>query len=115
MIYLESVQLPYPSSYKPDLQPARGKHAIFNAGYRRYNKNNKFVISLGWNSLRKEEAEAIIDLYNIQMVNFNTLTFLFEKGYMGEDLGPIEVFVKLETDETLINGRKKIELTLYEK
>lgn len=115
MITLESTTLPYPSSYKPDLQAVRGKHAILNKGYKRYNKNTKYVISIGWDSLKKEEAEVIIDLYNIQMVNFNTLTFFFEKGFMGEDLGPIEVFVKLETNEPLINGRRKIELTLYEK
>ncbi len=115
MITLEGTQLEYPSTYNFDYSPVRGKHAVLNQGYKRYSKNAKHSISLGWTTITKEQAQIIIDLYESQFVNWNTLTFVFEGARMGEDLGPIEVFAKLETNKILIGNRREIALTLYER
>ncbi len=115
MITIEGTELEYPSEYSFDLSPVHGKQAIMNKGYTRHSKNAKHTIKLGWKNLTLAQFDLIVDFYDSQFVNFTTLTFVFEDAKMGEDLGPIEIFMKVDSEEVLINNRRKLNISLYER
>lgn len=114
MITLNGIQLPFPSEYRPDYIISKGNHSIMNKGIKRYSKNAKYSIQLGWNYLSKEEINTILELYNSQFTEFEPLVFKFDEAMFGEDIGPIEVFINLEERTFRINKAQGLTLTLTE-
>jgi hypothetical protein len=115
MISIEGTEIEYPNAYNFDLKPVRGKHLVLEHGYKRHSKSAKYVVSLKWNNLTETQKDIIMGFYNSQFQSFQTLTFLFQQARINEDLGPIEVFMKLEGIKPKINDYYELSFTLIEK